>query len=248
MKIIKCYLTCTIVICLLLNFIGCSSTSKNTGKAVDYYSPTLHVISAAKTNSKNIDFNIKEGDICKYGEYIGHSNSPDGLAAIGAIFGGNDYYYYIHVKQYEIKNCVVWSSLYTRDNMNIEISAITTSSSSKTIQKSIELSAAAENELANGLLVGGGITYKHSSSSTTTVEFAQGVKESFDINIEGLDTDNYQYAKAILADVEVVRVYKLMQTVEWFQTKTKVTYEYTYTRIGDPTSCRVVLMYKEIDY
>ena len=227
---------------LLFNFIGCQSTEGNTGDAVNYFSPTLRKVIPSPTNSKKVDFNIEVGDICKYGEYIGHSGDPDGWDAIGAIFGGDNYTYYIHVKQHVIENCVVWESLYTTDNMSIQLSEISSSSCTNATTKSLSVSAEKEGSIK------GSASYNYTSSSATTVEFAKGIVQSFDVSVDGLDTDNYQYARAILADVEIIRVYKLMQTVEWFQTKTYCTYEYTYVRISDKSSLELVMLYKEIDY
>lgn len=237
----KKVLSFIVVVAILFSFMSCGT--KGTGDAIPYYSSKLRVVNLCETNSNELSKNTKKGDICKYGECLGYTGDPSGWDAIGAIFGGNNYVQYCHIKQCEIDNCVVWESLYTTTNMDIQLSSITTSSCTQATSRSVGIAA----EKSKGSIKASG-SYNYTSSSSSTVEYAKGTVHSFDIFVDELNTNDYEYARAILADVEIIVVYKVTQKVEWFQTKYYFEYDHAYLRITDRSSMELVMLYKEIDY
>lgn len=215
----------------------------NTGNAVSYNSPMLRIVEEYQTSDINVNASLTSGDLCKYGIVIGWQNEGDGWDALGALFGGDNFVSYIHIKTCVIRNCIVWESIYTSENVDISISDVSTLSCAETTQKSISIAAS----LGNKDKLQGSASYNYEQSTTSTIEYATKVQNDFSINVNGLDVENYKYAKVILADVEIVKVFKVVETIEWFQKKYKITESHTYVRFLSGTDKELRLVYKEHD-
>lgn len=233
-----------LIVLLLFSISSCKDKNEgNVGDAMSYTASNLRVVIPEETNSTGISKDLKKGNRCKDGLVLGWDDSNATVGdAFGAIFGGEGYDVYLWIKQCEIHNCIVWESAYVTESTPIELSSITTQSSTSSTKTSIGIAAKGEYKGITG-----SASFNYEKSSLSTVSHSASTSYDLSINLTGLDTKNFKYAQTAIANIEVIKVYKCIQTVEWLQTKYKFSYHTTFVRFTDDPDFQFQLIYKEND-
>lgn len=236
-----------LVLLVLVSLIFISSCKEknfgNVGDAIAYDSNSLRVVVPSNSNSTGISEKLKKGDLCVDGVVLGWDNSNATTGdAFGALFGGEGYDCYLWVKQCEIHNCIVWESAYVTKSTSLALSSITSQSSTNATKTSVGI--AVEGTYSG---ITGTASFNYEKSSSSTVSHSASTNYDLSIDLTDCDTTNYKYAQAAIANVEIIRVYKCIQNVEWFQTKYKFSYHSTFVRFTSDPDFQFQLIFKEND-
>ena len=101
-----------------------------------------------------------------------------------------------------IKNCVISESSFRTSNGSISTSNVAAQSVANSTAKSFNVSL-------------GKINIGSTNTLTTTNYKIKSSSESYDIDLSDVDTKHYQYQLVTVADVKVVKVYKILSKVKW---------------------------------